>query len=108
MKQLPLAVLKEGCSDIGTSLYRLCVPSAFDETGGFDMDSSCVLLQGMLAAITLVRGKDADGTARAGAECEVGLPLCLMVISTLMEVLSDPTLLKQKSLEPGPGFLDHL
>lgn len=53
MKQLPTAVLK-GCSYVGTSLYRLCVPSAIDERVGFDVRANHIFLQCEWATITLV------------------------------------------------------
>ena len=67
-------VLK-GCSYVGTSLYRICLLSAFGGKAGFDVDASHIFPQGVLAAVTLVRGVAGDGGARACAGCEAGLPL---------------------------------
>ena len=44
----------KGCSYVGISLCRLCVPSVSDGGAGFDVDASHVFPQGVLAAITLV------------------------------------------------------
>ena len=48
------------------------------------MDTSHIFPKEMLAAITLVGGRAADGGARTGARCEVGLPPpCSVAITAL-------------------------
>lgn len=54
----------------GTSLYRLCVPSAFVGRGGFDVDPSHLFSQDVLAALSLLRVVADAGGTRASAECE--------------------------------------
>lgn len=45
------------------------------------MDANLPL--GMLVAVILVQSGAGDGRARAGAGCKMGLPICLMAITTL-------------------------
>ena len=78
-------VLK-GCSYVGASLCTPCVLSASGERSGFDVETSHVLPQGILAAITSIGGVAADGGARACAGCEVGLPLRTVAIVILSGV----------------------
>lgn len=73
-------VLKD-CSYVGLSLYRVFVPSAFDWRAGLDVDTSYFCPQGVLAALTLVGGRDRAGGSVAVAECDVGLPFCSIPIS---------------------------
>ena len=68
---------------MGASLYRLCVPNAFGGRAGFDMNTSHIFPQGVLAAITLVRSGAGEGGARAGSRCELGLLLYSVAISAL-------------------------
>lgn len=79
---------------MGSSLYSPCVPSGFGGRGGFDMNSSNIFPQGVLAAITFVGGGHGDGGARAGISCE--LFLCSMALTNLFRVRSVPMLLEQK------------
>ena len=58
------------CRSVG---YRLLMPSAFDWRARFDVNTSHVFLQDMLAAITLVGGEAGDGGARSRARCETEL-----------------------------------
>lgn len=51
-------------------LHTLHVSSALRERGGFDIDTSHVFPQGVLAAITLLGGRAGDGGDRADARCE--------------------------------------
>ena len=81
---------------MGASLCRQRVPNAFGGRPGFDVDSIHVFPQGLLAAITLVGIGTGDGGARAGTECEAGLPLCSVAVTTLSWVASVPKLLEQK------------
>ena len=78
---LPVVILKV-YSDVGASLYRLCVPSAFGRRAEFDMDTSHIFPQDVLGAITFIRGGAGDGRATAGARCLIGFILCSMAITT--------------------------
>ena len=95
MNQLPIMVL-EGCSYVGASLYRLCVPNAFGGRAGFEMDVTYIFPQGTVAAITFIGRGAGDEGARAGIGCEVGLPLCSVAKTALSGVRSNPKLLEQK------------
>ena len=75
----------------------MLVPIALGWRARFDVDSSHIFPQGVLSAITLVGGGPGDGWAGTGAECEPGLPPCLLTISTLLGVVSDLKLLGQNS-----------
>ena len=46
------------------------------------MDASHIFPQGVLVSITFVGGGARDWGVRAGARCEVGLPLCSVAITT--------------------------
>lgn len=81
---------------MGSSLYSLCVVSAFGGRPGFDVSRSHIFTQLMLAAITSVGGGAGDGRARTGARCEAGLPLCLVTITALWSAGTDPKLMEQK------------
>ena len=48
------------------------MPSGFGGRAGFDMNSSQIFPQDVLAAITLVGGGAGEGGARAGARCGAG------------------------------------
>ena len=74
MKQLPIVVLK-GCSFVGRSLSRLCLPSAFGGKAEFDVNAYHIFPQGVLVAITLLGGVAGDEGARACAKFEASLPL---------------------------------
>lgn len=71
----------KGCSYVGASLFRLCMPIAFHGRDGFDVDTSHVFPQGVLIAITLIEGMAGDGGASTGWEVE--LPLCSVSVTTL-------------------------
>ena len=45
---------------VGASLDSLCVPIGFGGTAGFELNTSNVFSQGVLAAVTLVRGGAGD------------------------------------------------
>lgn len=45
------------------ALYNLTVPSGFGRGAGFDMNTSHILPQGVLAGITLLGGRAGDGGA---------------------------------------------
>lgn len=89
-------VLKR-CPHLRGSLRRMHMPNAFHGRSGFDVDASHVFPQDLLAAITLVGSGTYDEGPRACKECEAGLPLCLVAISTFsgVEVGSAPKLVKQ-------------
>ena len=90
-----IAVLKL-CPYVSVSLFSLCVPSDFGRRAGFDMNTSHVFPQGVLAAVTLVGGRAGDGGAKARTRCEVRLPLCSVTITALLRVGLGPRLLGQK------------
>ena len=69
-------------------LYGLCMPSGFGGRPGSEVGMSHVFPQGVLAAITLVRG--GDGGAKARAKCELGLLLCSVAITILLVAGSGP------------------
>ena len=71
MNQLHIAVLK-WCPYMGAPIHSLCVPSAFFGRAGFDIITSHIFPQDVLAAITLVGGGAGEGGARAGARCGAG------------------------------------
>ena len=61
----------------------------------FDMNTSPVFPQDVLAAITLVRSGAENRRARARVGCEAGLSLCLVAVTALLGVGSGPKLLEQ-------------
>ena len=63
--------LLNGCSYVRASLCRQHVPHAPGGRVGFEVEASHIFPQGVLAAITLVRGGAGDGGARPCAGCEV-------------------------------------
>ena len=85
-----------GCSYVGASLEKLCVPNAFGGISGFDADAIHVFPQGVLVAITLIGHGVGDSGATAGAMCEAGLPVCSVAVTTLSGTGSDHKLLEQK------------
>ena len=96
MKQLPIVVLK-GCPYVGVSLCSLHMPSGFGGRAGYDVNTSEVFPQGVLAAITLVGGRAEDGGGSAGARCELGFPFCLVVLTALSGAEASLKLLEQMS-----------
>ena len=76
-----MAVFKV-CPYVGVSLYSLHVPNVFTGRAEFDVNTSQVFPQAVLAAITVVGCKAGAGGARAGARCEEGLLLCSVAIKT--------------------------
>ena len=72
----------ERVSLCGHILYGLCMPSGFGGRPGSEVGISHVFPQGVLAAITLVRG--GDGGAKARAMPEPGLLLCLVTYNALL------------------------
>ena len=83
------------CSYVGISLYRLCVPSTLGDRAVFDVETSHVLLQGVLAAITLVGDGTRDGGARAGTSCGLDFPSAQWISLTL-GVSSNSKFLEQR------------
>ena len=82
--------------------------NAFGGRAGFDVDVSHVFPQGVLAALIFVVVRAGGGGARAGAGCEVGLPLCSTALTALLGVGFDPMLLELKLSGLGPGWLPSL
>ena len=63
----------------------------------FDVDTSHIFPQGVLAAVPLAGVGDGDGGARSSPRHEVVLPLCSVVFSTALSGAgSDSKLLEQK------------
>ena len=89
-------VILNVCSYVGVFLYRPHMTNSFGWGAGFDVDESHVLPQHLLAAITLVGGGARDGEARAGTQCESGLPFCSVDVTALSGVGSETKLLEQK------------
>ena len=54
-------VVLKGCSFVGMSLYSRHVPSGIDGGAGFDVSTTYVFSQGVLAAVILVGGGAGDG-----------------------------------------------
>ena len=95
MEQLPIIVVKE-FSYAGASLYRLTVPSAFDGTTGFDVDTDQNLSSGYAGSDCLGRVWSWKWRRWSWSGCEVGLPLCSVVICALSGTGSDAKLLELK------------
>ena len=72
-----------GCYYVGASLYRLFMPSAFGGKAGFDMNTSHIFAQGVLAAWW--EGEAGAGEMRAGARFELGLLLCWVASLKFLE-----------------------
>ena len=72
------------------SLYSLHLLSGFGVRAGFDMNTSHMFPQVMLAAINLVGSGARDGGARASARCELGLLLWSVAVTDLLRVRSCP------------------
>ena len=70
----------EGVSLCGSMIYSLRVPSGFGERAEFDVNTSHVFPQGVLAAITLVGCGAGDRGVRAKARCELRIPLCSVAV----------------------------
>ena len=83
----------KGCPCVGASLYSLRVPAALV---GELVNTSHVIPQCGLAALTLVGGGAGDGWARARAGCEPGLLLCSVANITLLGAGAVLKLLDQK------------
>lgn len=60
---------------MGVSLYSLHVFSAFSGRAEFDMKASHVFPTGILADISLIKGRTGDGEARAGARYVARFPV---------------------------------
>lgn len=86
MKQLPVAVFKV-CPYVGVSLYNWHVPNGFNCRAEFDVKTSQVFSQAVLAAVTLVGSRAGAGGTRAGARCEEGLLLCSVAIIDSTSIL---------------------
>lgn len=64
-----------------TSLSILFVSNIFGVRDGFDMDSSHIFPQGMMASITKIRGVIGIEGFKACGVCEVGFPLCSVAVT---------------------------
>ena len=80
-----MAVLKGG-PYVWTSWYSLFVSSGFGGKARFDMNTSHMFPQGVLASITIGGEGAGDSGPRAGSRCEEGLPLCSVTVTTLLGV----------------------
>lgn len=83
-------VLK-ACFYVGASLFRLCVSSVFGVRAVFDMDTSHVFPQGVLAVIPLLGNMVGAGVSIACVGCEAGLPLCFVPVAVLSGAGSSPS-----------------
>ena len=87
--------------------YTDCVCPCLGGRAGFDVDSSYIFPQGVLAAITL-EGVELKMEGLELALGEAGLPLCLVAITILSGVWSDPKLLEPKDLRASLSWLCSL
>lgn len=69
---------------MGAFPYCLRVPSGFGGIAGFDLNTSHVFSQVLLAVITLIVGVAGDVGTRAGYRFELRLPLCSVAVSALL------------------------
>lgn len=90
------------------SLNTLPMPSGFAVRYGFDVNTSAVFPQGVLAPITVVLGGAGERGDRAPARCEAGLPLCPVANTALLRVRLGNKLLEQKPCVSGVGWLSPL
>ena len=67
---------------IAAFLCSLHVPNDFGGRAGSQLSISCILLQGVLAPISLVGGGAWGRGVRSRARCELGLLLCLVASIT--------------------------
>lgn len=68
----------------------LCIPSGFGGRAGSQLSVGCIIPLGVLASITLVKGRVGNGGAKARAKCELGLLLCSVAITILLVAESGP------------------
>ena len=80
---------------MGVSLCRLCVPNASFGMAGFDVDTTHLFPQHVLAAFIL-GGVTIDGGARVCYVFKAGLHLCSVALTALSWVGSAPKLLEWK------------
>ena len=83
------------CFYVRASLCGLHVPNIFGVRAGFDVDTSHVFPQGVLATITLIWGVAGLVGARAYTRCEVGFLLCSVAVTALSGSGSAPKFLEQ-------------
>lgn len=93
--QIVTYCILKGASLYGSIPIQMACANAFGRKAGFDMDSSHIFHQGVLAAISLVVGGAGDKAARAGTRYEAGL-LCTVAVTSLSGAGSDSKLLEQK------------
>ena len=72
------------------------MPIAFHGRDGFDVDTSHVFPQGVLAIVLLMGSVFGVGETRAYTGCWVGQPLCSVVFTALLGAGSAPQLLEYK------------
>ena len=80
---------------MGASLHRLHIPIAFGERAGFDVVTSHIFPQGVMAAFTLVESVAVMGQLEP-SQGEVGLPLCSVSVTTMSVARSTTKLLEHK------------
>ena len=81
-----MAVFKV-CPYVGVSLYNWHVPNGFNCRAKFDVKTSQIFPQAVLAAVTLVGSRAGAGGTRAGARYEEGLLLCSVAIIDSTSIL---------------------
>ena len=81
---------------MGPSLFSLCVPSVFGGRAGFDVNTSHVFPQSVLAAITLEGGGAGDGGAKVRTSYEVAFLSAQRLSPPSWDRVSSPKLLQQK------------
>ena len=95
-----VSVLK-ACSCVGMSLCRLCATTAFEGRGGFALMPVISFLTVCWQLSPWLWMWGGDGEAKTWAQCEAGVPLCLVAITTLPGVRSAPKLLEHKPRGSG-------
>ena len=73
----------KGCFYVGISLYRWYVSNVFGVRAVFNVDTSHIFLQGLLATITLIESMASIGGAKSCAGWEVGFLLCSVSATAL-------------------------
>lgn len=78
---------------MGVSLSSMLVPSGFGGNAGFDINALVPSL-GCADSYLSVAGGAGDGRARARPKQQVGLALCSVTVTALIQVRFDPKLLE--------------
>lgn len=84
------------------------MPSDFGDRARFDVNTSHIFPQGVLASIIMVEDGAGESGARAEGRCEGGLSLCSVTVATLLGVGSDIKLLEQKPRGLSLKYLSSL